>query len=721
MPTELSRREFVKSGVIASGLVLAIQFPALARSGLNAVGRATATLSPSAFLQITPAGAVILWLTKSEMGQGVRTSLPMIVAEELEVPLASIRVEQAPAEPKFGEQFTGGSSSVSSMWEPLRTAAAQAREMLLGAASRTWGVSTAECVADNGAVVHAGSGRHATYGELVAVAAMLKVPEKPRLKDPRNFRLLGRSTRRLDAGSMVDGTARYGIDVRLPGMVFACVARCPVFGRELTGHDAAGARAVAGVTDVVPLESGDLLIDEFWKYQLPGAVAVVAENSWAAIQGCKALDCRWDERSGLDSAALSRTFRDRAGQSGTLGRNDGDAPAALERAAKVVEASYEVPFLAHATMEPMNCTAHVRVGACDIYAPTQLPTAVRQLAEQLTGLPASAVTVHTTLMGGGFGRRFEMDWVIDAIRISKAVGRPVQVIWTRENDLQHDNYRPASYHVLRAGLTPAGKLLAWTHRVVAPSVIGWHAPSVMSHPDQAAGEALDGAADLPYAIPNIRVDYCPVTTPVPVGWWRSVYASQNCFANETFLDEVARSSNRDPFELRRTLLADSPRFLKVLELAAEKAGWGIALPPGRSRGIAIHRFFSDSIVAEVAEVSVESSGVRVHRVVCAVDCGLAINPGAVAAQMEGGVVYGLSAALGGAITLEGGRVKQSNFHDYPVLRMSAMPRVDVHIVESTETPRGAGEPAVPPIAPAVANAVAVALGRPVRALPITVG
>jgi isoquinoline 1-oxidoreductase beta subunit len=502
-------------------------------------------------------------------------------------------------------------------------------------------------------------------------------------------------------------------------MLFACVARCPVFGRELTGHDAARARAVPGVTDVVPLESGTLLMDGFWKYQLPGAVAVLAENSWAAIQGCKALDCRWDEGSGLDSAQLSRMFRDRAAQSGTLGRNDGDAPAALERAAKVLEATYEVPFHAHATMEPMNCTAHVRAGACDIYAPTQYPTGVQQLAERLTGLPAEAVTVHTTLMGGGFGRRSEMHWVIDAIRTSKVVGRPVQVIWTRENDLQHDNYRPASYHVLRAGLTPAGKLIAWTHRVVAPSVIGWHAPAIMSSPDQPAGEALDGAAELPYAIPNIRVDYCPVNTPVPVGWWRSVYASQNCFANETFLDEVARSAGRDPLELRRTLLADSPRFLKVLELAAEKAGWGTALPPGRSRGIAIHHFFSDTIVAEVAEVSVESNGVRVHRVVCAVDCGMAINPHAVVAQMEGGIVYGLSAALNGAITLEGGRVKQSNFHDYPVLRMSAMPRVDVHIVESTETPKGAGEPAVPPIAPAVANAVAAATGRPVRALPIT--
>jgi isoquinoline 1-oxidoreductase beta subunit len=718
MPTDVSRREFVKAGVAVSGLVVALQLPAYARTAASALARAGATLSPSAFLQVAADGTITLWLTKSEMGQGVRSSLPMIVAEELEVAPDVVRVEQASADPKFGEQFTGGSSSISGLWQPLRTASAQAREMLVGAAARTWGVPAAECAAEQGVVTHAASGRHLPYAALVSVAAALKVPEAPTLKDPKKFRLLGRSSHRLDTPPKVDGSARFGLDVRLPGMVFACVARCPVFGRPLTGYDAAKARAVPGVLDVVPLEAGQLLVGEFWSYQLPGAVAVVAENSWAAMRGCKALDCRWEADGGVDSERLVRIFHARSAQAGILGRNEGDAEVALGQAATVVEASYDVPFLAHATMEPMNCTAHVRGGRCDVYAPTQYPTGVQQIAEAL--LPGSAVEVHTTIMGGGFGRRFEMDWVIDSIRVSKALSRPVQVVWTRENDMQHDNYRPASYHVLRAGLDRAGKLVAWTHRVVAPSIIAWHAPGALTpESSAAAGEALDGAAELAYGIPNLKVDYCPVNTPVPVGWWRSVYASQNCFANETFLDEVAGAARRDPLELRRELLAGSPRHLAVLNLAAEKAGWGTPLPSGRGRGIAIHKFFSDAIVAEVAEVSVRPDGPRVDRVVCAVDCGLALNPDTIAAQMEGGVVYALSAALRGAITLEGGRVKQSNFHDYPVLRMSEMPRVEVHIVESTEDPHGVGEPAVPPLAPAVANALAAATGKPVRRLPLT--
>ena len=718
MSTDVTRREFVKAGVAVSGLIVALQLPAYARTAAGGLARAGAMLSPSAFLQVAADGTVTLWLTKSEMGQGVRSSLPMIVAEELEVAPAEVRVEQASADPRFGEQMTGGSSSVSSLWLPLRTAGAQAREMLIGAAARTWGVPADECAAEQGTVTHAGSGRRLPYGALVAVASALKVPESPRLKDPKTFRVLGRNTRRLDAPPKVDGSARYGLDVRLPGMVFACVARCPVFGQPLSGYDAARARAVPGVLEVVPLESGSLDVGGFWTYQLPGAVAVVAENSWAAMQGCKALDCRWDADTGVDSAGLARIFRDRAAQAGILGRNDGDAESALGRAATLVEASYDVPFLAHATMEPMNCTAFVRGGRCDVYAPTQFPTGAQQVAEALTGFPASAVEVHTTIMGGGFGRRFEMDWVIDSIRVSKALSRPVQVVWTREHDMQHDNYRPASYHVLRAGLDGSNRLVAWSHRVVAPSVIAWHAPGALAPGSSAAaGEALDGAAELAYGIPNLRVDYCPVKTPVPVGWWRSVYASQNCFANETFFDEVARAARRDPLELRRELLTDSPRHLAVLNLAAERAGWGSALASGRGRGIAIHKFFSDAIVAEVAEVSTGPDGLRVDRVVCAIDCGLALNPDTVAAQMEGGIVYALSAALRGAITLERGRVKQSNFNDYPVLRMSEMPRIEVHIVESTDDPHGVGEPGVPPLAPAVANAVAVATGRPVRKLP----
>jgi isoquinoline 1-oxidoreductase beta subunit len=592
--------------------------------------------------------------------------------------------------------------------------------MLVGAASRTWGVPASECVAEEGAVRHSGSHRRLSYGELVPVAAALRVPDNPTLKDPKTFRLLGRPFRRIDTASKVDGSARFGLDVRLPDMVFACVARCPVFGRPLTGYDADRARAMPGVIAVAPLEAGELFVGDV-RWELAGAVAVVADTSWAAMQACKSLDCRWDGAGGIDSETLARTFRDRATQHGTIGRNDGDAEGALAGAAKLVEASYDVPFLAHATMEPMNCTAFVRPGRCDVYAPTQAPNDVQRLAQSLTGLDSTAVEVHTTIMGGGFGRRFEMDWVIDAVRVSKAVQRPVQVVWTRENDMQHDNYRPASLHVLRGGLDASGKLTAWTHRVVAPSVVAWHLPALLPPGSAAAaGEALDGAADLAYDIPNIYVDYCPVKTPVPLGWWRSVYASQTCFANETFLDELARAAGRDPVELRRELLAGSPRHLAVLNLAAERAGWGSPLPAGRGRGIAIHKFFSDAIVAEVAEVTLGDQGIRVDRVVCAVDCGFALNPDVVAAQMEGGIVYALSAALNGAITLEGGRVKQSNFHDYPVLRLREMPRVDVHIVESAEDPHGVGEPAVPPLAPAVANAVAMATGRPVRRLPLTV-
>jgi isoquinoline 1-oxidoreductase subunit beta len=371
-------------------------------------------------------------------------------------------------------------------------------------------------------------------------------------------------------------------------------------------------------------------------------------------------------------------------------------------------------------MEPMNCTADVRAGRCELFVPTQSPTGARQVTEQLLGLPPEAVTVHTTLLGGGFGRRLEMDWVIDAVRVSRAVGRPVQVLWTREDDLQHDNYRPASYHVLRAALAAGdGDILAWMHRMAAPSIIGWHAPELLHRPNRLADEALDGAADLPYGIPNLRVEYCPVSTPVPVGWWRSVFASQNAFVNECFLDELAHEMKRDPVELRRQLLKGAPRHLRVLELAAERAGWGSPAPEGRTRGVAVHKFFSDAIVAEVAEVSLGPKGeVRVHRVVCALDCGMALNPSTVVAQMESGIAYGLSAALRGAITIEAGRVKQSNFHDYPVVRMSEMPVVEVHIVPSDESPHGVGEPAVPPIAPAVANAVFRATGKPVRRLPI---
>jgi len=722
MTATMSRRDFVRTGALASGLVLAVQLPAWARSGLGALARTSATLSPGAFLQITSEGVVTVWLTNSEMGQGIHTIFPMIVAEELGIPVSAIRLEQATADPRFGTQFTAGSSSVKRLWTPLRTTAAQARDMLIGAASRTWGVPAGECRIEDGAVIHEASGRRAGYGELVPVASALEVPANPVLKQPASFTVLGKPTHRVDVPAKVDGAARFGLDVRLPGMLYACVARCPVFGRNVSEYEDAGARSVPGVRDIVPLEAGEFVTDEWWYHRLPGAVAVVADNTWAAIEGCRALGCRWEGglESELDSEKLARMLKDRSALAGTIGRYDGDAASALEQAARVVEAAYEAPFQAHATMEPMNCTADVRPGRCDIYVPTQYPTGVQQVAEYLTGLPSDAVTVHTTLMGGGFGRRSEMHWVIDAIRVSRAVHRPVQVVWTREHDIQHDNYRPASYHALRAGLDGAGRIVAWTHRVVAPSVVGWHSPSMLTTaPDQIADEALDGAADLAYGIPNIRVDYCPIATPVPLGWWRSVYASQNCFANESFLDELAREAGRDPYDLRHELLADAPRHRRVLELAAGKGGWGRALPAGHGRGLAVHRLFSDSVVAELAEVSVENGAVRVHRVVCAVDCGLALNPDTITAQVEGAVVYALTAALKGRITLEGGRVKQSNFNDYPMLRMNEMPKIEVHIIPSTDPPHGMGEPAVPPLAPAVANAVFQATGTRLRSMPLT--
>jgi CO/xanthine dehydrogenase Mo-binding subunit len=443
----------------------------------------------------------------------------------------------------------------------------------------------------------------------------------------------------------------------------------------------------------------------------------VADSTWAAMEGRKALEVTWDEGpdAGLTSAEISRIFAKLAAGPAAVAREEGDAEAALKRAARTLEAVYEVPFLAHATMEPMNATADVRRGSCEVWAPTQFPSMAQQVAGKITGLPPEKVKVHITLLGGGFGRRAEVDYVADAVETSKAAGAPVQVLWTREDDMQHDLYRPASYHVLRAGLDADGRLIAWTHRVVAPSISGQRGEKLEGGLDRGA---VDGAADLPYAIPNLRVDYVMANTPVPVGYWRSVYASQTAFANECFLDEIAAAVGKDPVELRRDLLRTAPHHQAVLELVAAKSGWGKPLAAGRFRGLAVHKSFH-SCVAEVAEVSLEQDGTpRVHRVVCAIDCGLAVNPAGIASQMQSGIVYGLSAALRGRITIDKGRVRQSNFDDYQVLRFEEMPQVEVHIVPSAEPPTGTGEPGLPPIAPAVANAVSAARGQRVRKLPM---
>ncbi len=638
------------------------------------------------------------------MGQGVRTALPMIVADELEADWSKVQVRQADADPKYGDQGTGGSMTVSDMWKPLRKAGAQAREMLVATAAERWGVPAAECRAERGAVLHTASGRRVGYGDLATDAAKRPVPAEPRLKPQSEYKLIGTSVPNLDTPNKVTGRAMYGIDTRLPGMRFAMIARCPVIGGSMKGYDAAPARAIAGVRDVV---------------EVPNGVAVIADTTWAAMQGRKALECHWDEgaQTRLNSDGISRMLHDRALQAGALARNDGDVPGALAGAAKTLDVSYEVPFLAHAPMEPMNCTALVTSDRCEVWAPNQWPGWARDEVATAIGMPADKVTLHVTMMGGGFGRRLLPDYVVEAAQVAKAVpGTPVQLLWSREDDMQHGWFRPASVHRLQGGLDKLGRPVALLHRVVAPSITEQRWPGTVQN--GLDNDTVEGAKDVAYAIPNLRVEYGMLQTAVPSGWWRAVYTTQTVFASECFIDELAQLAGKDPVLFRRALLKAAPRHLAVLDLAAKESGWGTPLPAGRARGIALNRFWTDTIVAEVAEVSIEEGKVRVHRVTCAVDCGLTVNPDGVKAQIEGGVMFGLTAALHGAITVEGGRIQQSNFHDYKVMRMPEAPVIDIHLVSSGDGPKGVGEPGVPPIAPAVANAVSKLTGQRVRKLPI---
>jgi len=696
----MQRRDFLQvTGTIGAGLVVGFRIPNR---------RGVAPFAPNAWLRIATDNSVLVVVDRSEMGQGVTTALPMLLAEELEADWTKIRFEFAPADKAyinrlFGIQGTGGSSSVRAAWKPLREAGAQARTMLIAAAAQTWGVEPATCRAEAGAVIHTGTNRRLTYGALAQRAAAVPVPANVPLKDPRDWRLAGKPTKRLDTRFKVNGTAQFGIDVRVPGMLTAVVARSPVFGGKVRSFDATAAKAIPGVRHVVQISSG---------------VAVVGDGYWPAKQGRDALKVSWDEGpvAQVSSASISSLFAQRATQDGAVARHDGDAVAALAAASQRVEAVYEMPFLAHATMEPMNCTAHVRAGAVDIWAPTQNQTGVQMIGGQIGGVPPEKVAVHTTYLGGGFGRRFELDFIIEALETSKAAGAPVKVIWSREDDIQHAQYRPANYHQLRAGLDAAGHPVAWTHRIVAPSIMARMFPQTVKN--GLDGEAVEGGVGLPYAIPNVHVDYQLTDTGIPVGFWRSVNNSFNSFAVEGFIDELAVAAKQDPYEYRRALLSNAPRHRGVLELAATKAGWGTALPAGRGRGIAVYKSF-ESFAAQVAEVSVSPGGdVRVHRVVCAIDCGMHVNPSTIEAQMQGGIVYGLTAALKGEITIEGGRVVQSNFDDYEMLYLDEMPVVEVHIVPSNEDPGGVGEPGTPPIAPAVCNAIFAATGKRIRKLPI---
>ena len=702
------RREFLKKSA-GGGTALVIGFYLPGKFEAPAALPPVEPAAVNAWVRIAPDDAVTLVIDKSEMGQGVVTSLAMLLAEELELDWKKIKFEFAPAAPQyfnplFGLQGTGGSTSVRSSWEPLTKAGAAAREMLIATAAKQWYVQPSACHAENGAVVHDATSKRLGYGVLAVEASKLPVPANPALKDPKDYKYIGKPTKRLDTPAKVTGKASFGIDVRLPNMQHAVVARCPVFGGKVRSVDDSKAKGIRGVKQVLEISTG---------------VAVVADNTWSAMEGRRALEIAWDEGSNaaISSDAIRKLYLAAAEKPGAIARQDGDADAALAGAARKVEAAYEVPFLAHATMEPMNCVADVRTDGCDIYAPTQFQTFTQNTSRKITGLKPEQVRVYTTYVGGGFGRRAEQDFIAEAVEISKARGAPVLVTWSREDDMQHDFYRPAAYTTITAGLDADGWPVAWKSRVVSPSIMSRFFPgSVKNGLDNSS---VEGIVEMKYGIPNFLCEYVLTDTGVPVGFWRSVGNSQNGYIVESFVDDLAKAGGKDPFEFRRKLLANAPRHRGVLELAAEKAGWGKPLPAGRTRGIAVVESFG-SFVAEVAEVSVSrSSGkVRVHRVVCAVDCGRHVNPDTVAAQMEGAIVYGLSAALKGQITINKGRVEQSNFHDYELLRVNDMPQVEVHIMPSNEAPGGAGEPGTPPIAPAVCNAIFAATGKPIRRLPI---
>ena len=714
----LSRRTFVKIGVVAgAGLTLGVSYRVI--SGSNAPPT-DATFAPNAFLRIDTDGSITVVVGRSEMGQGVATALPQLVAEELDVPWDQVSFAFAPAHPaygRFGMQVTGGSTSVIQSWEPLREAGAKARWMLREAAAQRWGVP-ADQVQMHGGKALTADGSELTYGELASAAALLDVPKDVPLKDPADFRIIGKSAPRLDVPVKTTGEAVFGIDAGPSDTRVAVVARCPVFGGSVRSIDSAPALAVAGVDEVVELESG---------------VAVVASGYVAAKAGRDALVIEWDEGPGneLDDAEIFRRF-EAAQEDGKTTRDDGDVDAVFAAGGEPIRATYRLPYLAHATMEPMNCTAWVRAGRCTVWTGTQFQNApgvvgggARQVAAKAAGVEADDTEVHTTFLGGGFGRRAERDFVREAAELAGKIDGPVKVIWSREDDMQHDFYRPASHHELAAVLGRDGMPEAWQHRIATQSILQHLVPGwVPGFAERWAGSkdptATEGASDQPYHVPNIRVTFAKVDLPIPVGFWRSVGHTHTAFVVESFIDELAHAARRDPYTYRRGLLSAHPRLLRVLDAVAKASDWGSPAPQGRARGIAMAESFG-SFVAEVAEVSMEDGRPRVHKVWCAIDCGVVVNPAIVRAQMESGIVYGLTAALYGEINIQKGRVVQSNFHDYPMLRMNEAPDVEVLLMPNGDAPGGVGEPGTPPIVPAVTNALFALTGDRIRTLPIRMG
>ena len=707
--TDLGRRRFLQtSGALVIGFYVA------PRTGLAAMQAPAppALPDPNAFLRIGEDESVTVILAHAEMGQGVWTTLPMLLAEELGCDWAKVRVEEAPAapvyaHPAFGMQMTGGSTSTWSELDRYRQAGALAREMLIQAAAEQWKVEASSCRAEAGFIVS--GDKKLSFGKLAAAAQKRTPPSTVRLKDAKDWKIVGRPTKRLDSPEKVTGRAQFGMDVRLPGMLTALVARAPVFGGTVKAFRAEKAKAVPGVKTVV---------------QVPSGVAVVGEHFWAAKLGRDALEIDWDLGPGaqLDTASLREEFRAAAGTPGVKAAAAGEIDAAMKSAAKTLEAEYEVPYLAHAPMEPLNCTVRIGTDGAEVWTGTQFQTMDQAVTAKLLGLKPEQVKIHTMFLGGGFGRRATptSDFVSEAVQVAKAVGGgvPVKVVWTREDDIRGGYYRAMFLHRVRVGLGADGKPAAWRHTLVGQSIAEGTFLAPMMIKAGVDGTSVEGVSDSPYVTgtANHLVDLHSPRKPVPVLWLRSVGHTHTAFVMESFVDELAQAAGQDPLEYRRQLLSAHPRHLGVLNLAAEKAGWGRPLAGGRVRGLAVHESFG-SWTAQVAEVSVANGRVRVHRVVCAVDCGVCVNPAGVRAQVEGAVVFGLSAALHGELTFKDGRVQQSNFHDYPLLRLNEMPDVEVHIVTSSEKPGGIGEPGVPPTAPAVANAIFVATGQRLRRLP----
>jgi len=708
-PALLSRRSLLKAGAAAGGgLLLSFALPASSRTAA-AAGK---TWPLNAWLRIDTDGTVTMAVPAAEMGQGIDTSLPMLVCEELEADWRQMRYEFAPANPVyanplFGMQATGGSTAIRAFSEPLRKVGATAREMLRTAASERWKVALSECRADKGFIVHSKTGRKVGYGELAAAAAKVPPPATVTLKPPGEWKILGRPTKRLDTALKTRGAAEFGIDITaktVPGLLVGAVMASPVYGGTLKNVDDAPALAIKGVKQVV---------------RLPDAVVVLADTYWTARTGLLALKPEWDEgaNAGLNDEGLFADLRKALDGPAAVAKKEGEPDGAISGAARKIEALYEVPYLAHATMEPMNATASVTAGGLEVWAPTQAQGLIQAFVGKALGFPPEQVKVHTTFLGGGFGRKFELDFIFQAAFASKAAGAPVKLIWSREEDMRHDFYRPAAACRMTAGLDNAGMPVGVTAKVASPSIFSRVFPQFVK--DGVDPMGVEGLVETPYAFGTHRVEYVLKNQGIPVGFWRSVGNSFTAFFQECFVDELAAAAKQDPVAFRLSLLKNKPRFAAVLKQAADLGGWSIPVPAGRARGVALHESFG-SIVAEVVEISmVNATDVKVHQVACVVDCGLAINPSTVEAQMESAIVYGLSAAAYGKISLANGRAQQGNFPDYPVVRMAQMPVIKVRIVDSKEAHGGVGEPGTPPIAPALVNALAKLTGRRLRSLPLS--